>query len=277
MVELRSKVELGFIQLREVQAWRKRISAIRKDIDEYIKVVEPLASAFEITFDRYESSSVAVAADRLVELRNDVERNVRERTNAETAVEKGQHRLLKRKRQLDTVRQEWEEWLQEHGLHGGLTPDTVVRLQERVEIWRNHLRNVQNWQRRIEAIQTDINNYTAVVRPLAWAFEIPFDENVLSTVAAAADKLVELLERVQARVRDRTDAEAELKEANRQLGDRKGDLDKVEEELTQLLRSGDAEDAEDFRLRAEFLKKAGRTRRAHAYRTQSPTTPQRTR
>ena len=147
VVELRSKVELGLTQLREVQAWRKRINAIRKDIDEYIKVVEPLASAFGITFNRDESNSVAAAADRLVELHNDIERNVRKRTDAETAIEKAKHQLVERKGPLETVRQEWEEWLQEHGLHGGLTPGTVIRLQERVEIGRNHLENVQNWQR----------------------------------------------------------------------------------------------------------------------------------
>ena len=63
------------------------------------------------------------------------------------------------------------------------------------------------------------------------------------------------MENVQARVRDRTNAETDFKEASRQLGERKNDLDKVEEELTQLIRSGDAEDAEDFRARADLLKR----------------------
>ena len=238
-----------------MQSWRQRINAIQKDIDEYIEVVGPLASAFEIPFNGNEPSIVAAAADRLVELHNDVEQNVRERTDAEEAVKKAQHRQVESKKQLETAQQEWKEWLQVHGLQDGLTPNTVVRLQERVEIGRNRLENVQNCHQRLEAIQKDINKYIEVVGPLASAFEIPFDGNEPSTVATAADRLIELFERVQARVRDRTEAEAELKDARRKLEERKGDLGKVEEELTQLLRSGDAEDVEDFRVRADLFKK----------------------
>ena len=255
VVELRSKVELGLTQLREVQSWRQRIKAIQKDIDEYIEVVGPLASAFEIPFDGNKPSTVAAAADRLVELHNDVERNVRKRRDAEGVVENVQHRLLESKKRLETVQQEWKEWIQVHGLQDGLTPSTVVRLQERVEIGRNHLENVRNCHQRIEAIRKDIDKYIEVVGPLASAFEIPFDGNKPSTVAAAADMLIELFERVQARVKDRTDAKTEVKNTGRQLEERKGDLGTVEEELTQLLRSGDAEDAEDFRLRADLFKK----------------------
>ena len=170
-------------------------------------------------------------------------------------VENVQHRLLESKKRLETVQQEWKEWIQVHGLQDGLTPSTVVRLQERVEIGRNHLENVRNCHQRIEAIRKDIDKYIEVVGPLASAFEIPFDGNKPSTVAAAADMLIELFERVQARVKDRTDAKTEVKNTGRQLEERKGDLGTVEEELTQLLRSGDAEDAEDFRLRADLFKK----------------------
>ena len=255
VVEIRSKVELGLTQHREVQSWRQRIKAIQKDIDEYIEVVGPLAAAFEIPFDRNEPSTVAAAADTLVELHNDVERHARERTDAEGAVEEAQHRLAERKKQLDTVQQEWKEWLQVHGLQDDLTPNTVVRLQERVEIGRNHLNNVRNCRKRIEAIQKDIDKYIEVVGPLAAAFGIPFDGKVPSTVTAAADTLVELLEGIRVRVRDRTEAQAELKDAVCQLEERTGDLGKVQEELTQLLRSADAKDAEDFRARAELFKK----------------------
>ena len=45
---------------------------------------------------------------------------------------------------------------------------------------------------------------------------------------------------------------SELEEAELQLEERKNDLEKAEEELGQLLQSGGAEDAEEFRVRAEL-------------------------
>ena len=81
---------------------------------------------------------------------------------------------------------------------------------------------------------------------------VTFDRNDSRTVAAAADRLVELLEGVQENVRKRVDAEAELEESELQLEERRNDLEKAEEELGQLLHSGGAENAEEFRVRAEL-------------------------
>ena len=111
---------------------------------------------------------------------------------------------------------------------------------------------MRSWQQRIKAIEKDIEEYLEAVEPLTLAFDVTFDRSDWRTVAAAADRLVELLEKVQESVRNRTDAEAELDDAVRQLQERRGGLRKAEEELNQLLRSGDAEEAEEFRVRADL-------------------------
>ena len=98
----------------------------------------------------------------------------------------------------------------------------------------------------------DIDEYVEAVEPLAAAFDVTFDKNDPRTVAAAADRLVTLHEDVRESVRKREGAEAELEEAELQLEGRKSDLEKAEEELWNLLQSGGAEDAEDFRARADL-------------------------
>ena len=155
-------------------------------------------------------------------------------------------------RQRDAAQREWKAWLTERGLLDTFTPETAEVLQGQVELGRSRLGDVQSWQQRIKAIEKDIDEYVEAVEPLATAFDVTFDRNDSRTVAAAADRLVELLESVQESVRKRDAAEVELEEAELQLEERKNDLEKAEEELGQLLQSGGAEDAEEFRVRAEL-------------------------
>lgn len=152
--------------------------------------------------------------------------------------------------QLGARSSEWQEWLQSRGLLESFTPETVDVLQRQVELGRSRLEDVRSWQTRIKAIEKDIQEYVETVEPLATAFDVTFDAGDYRTVAAAADRLVELLEEVQESDRNRTDAEAELDEAERDFQDRKNVLEKAEEELAQLLRSGGAEETEAFRARA---------------------------
>ena len=151
---------------------------------------------------------------------------------------------------LKAARLEWREWVMSRGLSESFTPETADVLHGQVELGRSRLEDVKSWQQRIQAIRRDIDEYIDAVEPLATAFDVPIDRNDSRTVAAAADRLVELMDEVREDVRNRTDAEAELDDARRQLKDRKGDLRKADEELGQLLQSGGAENVEDFRVRA---------------------------
>ena len=164
---------------------------------------------------------------------------------SEEAVEQASHHLKARN-------SKWQAWLTERGLLDTFTPETAEVLQGQVELGRSRLGDVRSWQQRIKAIEKDIDEYVEAVEPLATAFDVTFDRKDSRTVAAAADRLAELLESVQESVRKRDGAEVELEEAELQLEERKSDLEKAEEELGQLLQSGGAEDAEEFRVRAEL-------------------------
>lgn len=154
---------------------------------------------------------------------------------------------------LKAARFEWREWAMSRGLSDTFTPETADVLQGQVELGRSRLEDVRSWQQRIEAIKKDIDEYIVAVEPLATAFDVPFDRKDSRIVAAAADRLVELMDEVQEDVRNRKDAEAELEDAKRQLKERTSDLRKAEEELEELLRSGGAEDVEIFRVRADLF------------------------
>ena len=202
----------------------------------------------------------------LEELIDEEQHGLRERTRLSEALE-GAKDLAKQRQtraeesavvvkdadlQLDAAQLEWQAWLTERGLLGTFTPETGEVLQRQVELGRSRLGDVRSWQQRINAIEKDIEEYVEAVEPLATAFDVTFDRNDSRTVAAAADRLVELLEGVQENVRKRVDAEAELEESELQLEERRNDLEKAEEELAQLLHSGGAENAEEFRVRAEL-------------------------
>ena len=255
VVELRGKVELGITHLSSVRTWRQRIKAIEKDIGDYAEVVEPLAAAFDVPFNSNDLRTVAGVADILIELHGEVERKVRARTGAEEELEKARHQLVKREKHRDAVQLKWEEWLRAHNLQDSLTPETVVRLQEQIKTARSHHENVRSWQQHIKAIEKDIKEYVEAVEPLSSAFDVTFDRNDARTVAAAADRLIELLKEVQERVRKREGAEVELEDAEVRLEERKGELQKADEELGQLLRSGGAENGEEFRARASLFER----------------------
>ena len=75
------------------EPFKERIRIVNKSIDDYIVQVEPLTLAFAIPCDRNALRDVAAAADRRVELRDEVQNRVRKRTEAEEALKKAKHRL----------------------------------------------------------------------------------------------------------------------------------------------------------------------------------------
>ncbi len=155
------------------------------------------------------------------------------------------------RRAVEEAGGEWRQWLADRNLRPTFSPETVTDLRGRVELARTHLGNVRTWQERIRAIGKDISGYTEDVVPLAQQFGIPFDESDARTIAAAADRLIELDAAVAERVRERAEAQASLDRAERNLGERKEELSESERALVDLLQSGGAADAEDFRRRAD--------------------------
>ena len=109
---LRGLVDLGRTHYDEVMEMERRISTIRNDIDHYVAIVTPLASDFGVPFDRNDLSTVAAAASSLVKIYANVERRVRDRTNAKDDLNNAERRLKQRMSDLREAEAELEDLLQ---------------------------------------------------------------------------------------------------------------------------------------------------------------------
>ena len=112
---LQKQIELGRSQLRELLSFRQRIQDIENDIADYVEIVAPLASSYNVTFDRNDQRSVVAAADRLVELHEEVQESVRRLGDAKTELETADRQLERRKGELQAAQSELEQLFRSGG------------------------------------------------------------------------------------------------------------------------------------------------------------------
>ena len=183
----------------------------------------------------------------------EVVRDARDTVQRRSSTTDQSRKALEQARQaLDTVRDSWREWLRARGLQDSFTPETAGELRGQIQLGRSQLGQLRRLRQHMKALRNDIREYAAVVEPLASAFGIGFDRNDPHALAAAADRLVELHGSVEQQVRDRKEAETEWEQAELRWEERERQLQDARGELTRLLRSGGADDGEDFRQRADL-------------------------
>ena len=170
------------------------------------------------------------------------ERQAQHREDAQQSVQDAQAAL-------DQEQQAWQTWLQQRGLLNTFTPDGIQELRTLVDLARTHHRDVAEMEHRISAIQTDIDEFIAIARPLADAHGFPAEWSDYPRVAGVADDIIDLHRDVTEAARVRADAEKELKEAASELEQRQKGQQDVADQITALLKSAKAEDADDFRRR----------------------------
>ena len=150
---------------------------------------------------------------------------------------------------LESEEQGWQAWLQQRGLRSTFSPDAIQELRTLVDLARTHHRDVVEMQNRIAAIQTDIEEFIDIARPLAEAHGFEAEWSDYPRVAGVADDIIDLHREVSEAARTRAVDEKELEEAQQDLAARRKNQQEVADEIGALLKSGEAEDAEDFRGR----------------------------
>ena len=148
------------------------------------------------------------------------------------------------------ARREWQGWLGRKGLPVSFTPDTVVDFMSRVETTRAIQQQAQAMRDRVRAIEDDINEFRQKVAPLVSAHGLTLDAEDQRQLAAVADELIERMEEVQSRVKERKQAEKQQEENQRSVERQEQRLQSVERDLDELLKAGGADDPEEFRRRA---------------------------
>ena len=159
---------------------------------------------------------------------------------------------------LEAEQQAWRSWLQQRALLSTFSPDSIQELRTLVDLARTHHRDVAEMENRIAAIQTDIDEFTDLARPLAETHGFAADWSDYAKVAGVADDIIDLHRDVTEVARARADAEKELEEAEQDLATRQRGQKDVANQIEALLKSGEAEDADDFRRREQiFQERAG--------------------
>ncbi len=171
-----------------------------------------------------------------------VERQTQRRDDAQQAVQDAGVAM-------EAEQQAWQAWLQQRGLLNTFLPDSIQELRTLVDLARTHHREVVEMENRIAAIQTDIDEFIAMARPLAEDHGFAAEWSDYPRVAGVADDIIDLHRDVTEAARTRDDAEKELE--TRQKGQQE-----VSDAITALLKSGEARDADDFR-RLDRVSKSG--------------------
>ena len=148
VIELRAKVDQGKDRLKTVRERRSRNHAIETDIRQFLKLVEPLANEFGIEIDHGDNASVALAADKLTELRSAVQQESGEREAAERDLEDANANLQMRINNLNDVKAEIDDLLKT----GGAADEEEFRgrhqkVQQRAQLERYRSESVKRLQR----------------------------------------------------------------------------------------------------------------------------------
>ena len=183
---------------------------------------------------------------QLAQLTERVGRQTLRRNQAQQAVKDAQATL-------EAEEQAWQAWLQQRGLLSTFSPDSMQELRSLVDLAQTHRREVVAMEDRIAAIQKDIDEFIAIVRPLAEVHRFEVEWTDYPKVAGVADDIVGLHESVAESARTRTNAEKELVEAQSELTQRRESQQGVADEIAALLQSGQAEDVDNFRGRAQIF------------------------
>ena len=190
---------------------------------------------------------------RLSQAGERLERQMLRREEAQQAVQDAQATL-------EGEEKAWQAWLQQRGLLSTFSTDSIQELRTLVNLARTHRREVDAMQRRIAAIQTDIDEFIGMARPLAEAHGFEVEWIDYAKVAGLADDIIDLHRDVSEAARTCADAQKELEESQQELAARQNSQQDVADEMVALLKSGGTQDVDDFRTRNQiFQERAGLT------------------
>ena len=112
------------------------------------------------------------------------------------------------------------------------------------------LEQVRDNRRRVGAIENDIQEFRALLGPLADRHGLPLDDEDDRRLAPSADELIGRLGDAQVAYSDRERAREQVEDIQQQLKLRDGQLSSANEAYAELLKAAGTDDTEEFRRRA---------------------------
>ena len=255
VVEFTGRIETTRAVLESLRRMRQRVSAIGVDIDEYRQLVQPLAERYGIPLDDAGHQRVMAVADTLIESFDSVRQLVVQRDDVlarlrqqERAVSVASDEHASASQELEDRQSGWRGWLRERELGDGFTPDALLEFLARADTARAHRTETRRMRDRVSAIEVDIDQFRERVSPLALG--ITLDTADTLQLATAADTLISRLEETRAQVSERDQVRQQEGQQRQRLDQMERRLRSAGEDLAELLATGGAEDAEEFRRRA---------------------------
>ena len=198
----------------------------------------PLELDGEPTSDTLDNAEAALdTAHGTLSAWNDANLRLEEAKNALQAQQKRVERATARQKSAIEAEseswREWREWLSNHELPDGFTPETVVDFTGRVETARVVLGQLGGMRHRVSAIQVDIDEYTELVRPLAGKYGISFVEENHQGVMSVADTLIASFDQARQLVTQRDDTRRRLHQQEQLEATAAGEYDAAEAVLNE--------------------------------------------
>ena len=256
VVDFTGRVEITHEKIGEMHRMQKRVSAIEVDIEEYTKMVRTLATKYRIPFEDADYQRIMSVADTLIEnfdsvrqlvgQHDDVKRRLSKQKQAVTDASNEHNRVAGA---LQERQAEWHNWLREHELDDGFTPESLLEFLAQAETAKMSSSETQKMRNQVSAIKVDIDKFRNQVKPLAEAHGISLDLADVAQLATVADTLIGRLEETQA-LSQKRQQDQELKKQNEEFLKRlENSLRSVEEELARFLEVAGADDEEELRHR----------------------------
>ena len=145
--------------------------------------------------------------------------------------------------------QAWHSWLRSRELSDRFSPDSVDLLAGQIARARDQLGTVRDWEQRVAAIEQDLNEHYEAVHPHAETLGIVVSADDHRSVAAAADRLIALLEEARSTEQERRSLTDRLADRQQEVDAAREEIDLAQDDLKYLLELGGATDEEDFRRR----------------------------
>ena len=207
------------------EAWSRLVAeAQRLDLD-----AAPSADALDEVEARLDAATQALATWIRHKAQLDQTRAVQSRQQRRHAEVVKQHQAVTAS--AHGSHREWREWLEQHDMDSGLTPETMTEFTGRIETARAILNQVQDRRNRVRAIQDDIEEYQALIRPVADRYGVALDDSSHPRIMEVANLFVQQLDHVRELVKARNDAFRRCKQQEQKLAASRQQCERTSQDL----------------------------------------------
>lgn len=156
------------------------------------------------------------------------------------------------RQKLRTIEDTWKEWLFDKDLPESLTPLVMDNYRGLITTGKKELESADTMARRIEAIETDIEEYSVLVTPVADRHGESPEANNNVSLSAAAESLIKKLETAKDMESRKAQRLVDVEKAKADYENRDDQVATARKTLSQSLNDAGVDTVDGYRARAEL-------------------------